>query len=666
LGVLATTATSAAPSVDTARSVLASKEMSPGARAEARERLQRAFAVDADGAAKAAAELAGDSDAPNEERVFALELLLDEAQPSSYAAITESIDAARRAGADAVRAAALPLYARMDPKQGAAELVGMLEDKKLPTEMRVAMALAWGEIAKNKDRAAQGALEQLIKDPNVAVRAAAARAYGHVGRLAQGPLEKMIKADVSSVQTGAAIGLANSADAGASAGGAAGGIEQLWKQKGRERRAAAEVYATMARRHPKAVFDYLRIAVTTKEDAGLHPIGARGMCAAMAGGHKPAQTAIEGLADDPSPEVRRIAINCVADNPKFTKTAAAVAIELKKDPSVDIKTEAARVLAHLAADDKGAPPGVAAALTQLVADTSRDVRVIALSALEAMGANAPKEAAAALVKAFDHADPGEKQALLGAAKAIGAGELVQPALLDPSAEVRVAALQLALDTGTGVSAAIGAALTDSETSVRRDALRHLAEAKSLDKSAIDNILALASRDPDPGIANEALIAYAHLGDPADVKKALRAALQSPSEAERARAASACIGLVDRKSTKDAIELLDPLLDDPSHDVRVALLRPLAAAQAAGNEAELLGKMLGKAEDNVMRRLVAAAAFIEQVRTSKNPEAAEQKAGAVLDGIAGNGSPMVKRTAALTAGLIKNKTDGLGFLATLVP
>ncbi len=668
LGVMATVATTAAPSADTARSVLASKEMSAAVRAEARERLRRAFAVEPEAAAVAAAGLAGDSDASNEERVFALELLLDEAEPSSYPAISEAIDSARRAAADPVRAAALPLYARMDPKQGAAELVQLLEDKKLSTEMRVAMTLAWGEVAKTKDKAAQGALEQLIKDPNIAVRAAAARAYGHVGRLAQTPLEKMIKNDDFSVSVGAAVGMAYSADAGGNANNAAGGIFQLWKQKGRARREAAKVYAQMARRHPKAVFGYLQSAVSIKDDPGLHPIGAHGMCAAMAGGYKAAQGAIENLANNDAVEVRRIAVNCVSDNTsKFTKTAATVANDLKKDPSVDIRIEAARVLARLAADDKGTPPGVPAALTFLIADTSRDVRVIALGALEAMGNNAPKEAAAALVKAFDRADAGEKQALLGAARAIGAGELVQPAIVDPAPSVRAAALELAIATGNGVGAALSAALTDKDPSVRREALRRLADSKgALDQAAIDKALALASRDTDAGIADQALATFARLGAPDRVKTALQAALASPSEAERARAAAACIGLVDRKTAPEAVALLEPLLDDPSHDVRVALLRPLAAAYAAHNDAELLGKMLRNAEGHAMKRLVAAAAFIVQVRSSASPEPAEQKARSVLDGVASGGSPMVRRTAALTSGLIKNRTDGLGFLATLVP
>jgi hypothetical protein len=233
--------------------------------------------------------------------------------------------------------------------------------------------------------------------------------------------------------------------------------------------------------------------------------------------------------------------------------------------------------------------------------------------------------------------------------------------------VRAAALELAIATGNGVGAALSAALTDEDPSVRREALRRLADSKgALDQAAIDKALALASRDADAGIADQALATFARLGAPDRVKAALQAALASPSEAERARAAAACIGLVDRKTAPEAVALLEPLLDDPSHDVRVALLRPLAAAYAAHNDAELLGKMLRDAEGSAMKRLVAAAAFVVQVETSASPEPAEQKARSVLDGVASGGSPMVRRTAALTAGLIKNHTDGLGFLATLVP
>ena len=58
-----------------------------------------------------------------------------------------------------------------------------------------------------------------------------------------------------------------------------------------------------------------------------------------------------------------------------------------------------------------------------------------------------------------------------------------------------------------------------------------------------------------------------------------------------------------------MQLLEPLLDDPSHDVRVAMLPALGAAYAKTNEPEKLADLLRDSETNAMRRLVAAAAFV---------------------------------------------------------
>ncbi len=595
-------ATATAPSADTAKSVLINRDVGASTREKARELLRRAFATDGNAATLAAAELAGDPKAPVEDRVLALNLMSDLAPESAYDDALVHVKAARRAKEEEVRAAALPLLAKMAPKQAAGDLALMLDDKKLSTTMREAMTLAWGEIAKTKDAAAQGALETLIKDSSSTIRAAAARAYGNAGRVAQDTLGKMIKKEGLNVATGAAYGLANSAEQGGSPGNAVYGISQLWKRKGRSRRAAAEVFARMARtkRGARAVYSYLVSAARSKDDPALHALGAEGLCNGLAADYRSAENALVRSTKDDSVEVRRIVINCVSDHPDHDKTATSVASEMAEDPSVNVRTEAARVLAKLAARDKPSS-SVGKALTEMVGDSSRDVRVIALRALAGMGSGAPDKAAAALVKAFDGADAGEKLELLKAARAIGASDLVPIAIADPSPAVRTSAVDTAIQTGSGVAGVINAALTDDDPTVRRAALERLAShAKQLDQAEIDRALGLAVEDPDPGIAKVALATFARIGKAERVQTMLENQLGSRSERERARVASACIGLVERGAPAKAVALLEPLLEDPSHDVRVAALEPLAAAYAGTNSPDQLAKMLRGSERNAMR------------------------------------------------------------------
>jgi len=127
------------------------------------------------------------------------------------------------------------------------------------------------------------------------------------------------------------------------------------------------------------------------------------------------------------------------------------------------------------------------------------------------------------------------------------------------------------------------------------------------------------------------------------------------------AAAAAIGLVEHEPAI-GMQLLEPLLDDPSHDVRVAMLPALAAAYAKTNDAKKLGSMLEDSETEAMRRLTVAAAFVTLAKTD-NGKAETEK---VLKGIIDDGRPMARMTARLVAGLIAGKADGMAFLQELVP
>jgi HEAT repeat protein len=658
------TAADEKPSATAAASVLGNPDATDPMKETARAQLRRAMADDPTATSIALLERIPEERIPGDARIFFIKLLRDlDPMPDGMSKLADSVREAYLSKSESVRAAALPLYAKIDPARAQVDLVALLEDKKQGREMRVATALGFGELVAHDNKASAEALSKIIKDNDPAVRAAAAVAYGKLGRPAQDPLIKMVKLERFDVAVGAAEGLAVTAEVGASVNVAVDGIAQLWKQKGRPRREAAKIYARLARKKPQAVMNFLVSAARNKDDESLHPIGVDGLCNAANHGNAPeARRNLLRSTEDPSTDVRRKVIQCVAEGPDPAKNGVAIAKELVRDVDPTVRAEAARILA-LGAGRTGKPPaGIGEALLPLIEDGNREVRLIASRALSSLGAEAPKNAAAAMARAFERGDEGEKLALLRAGRAIGAAELVGLAVHDPSAMVRIEAIDTALASGAGGASTLNAALTDADPQVRRAALEKLTNAKdALDAAAMERALALAIRDPDPQLSQVALTTMARVAAKDVATSRLGKALQSRVERDRAQAAAATIGLVERDA-KLAAQLLEPLLDDPSHDVRVAMLPSLAKAWAAQNDGPKLGSLLRGTEYNAMRRLVATAAFITLAAT----DAGQATATAELKKIAAGGPPMARSHAKLALGLIAGNADGMAFLQQLVP
>jgi HEAT repeat protein len=422
------------------------------------------------------------------------------------------------------------------------------------------------------------------------------------------------------------------------------------------------VWARLARKKAiPTVVEYLASASRLTEDPALHPTAVEGLCNASLAGSVDARKALAFAAADTSAEVRKLVMQCVADGPDPAKNGAAIALKLAKDPDNEIRADAARVLALTVGKGKVAP-GIADAIVQMLDDPDRDVRVIAIRAVGGLGGDAPKPAQTAMGKLFERGDEGEKLALLRAAQDIGAAELVALAVSDGSSRVRTAAVEAALGAGLRASETLSAALADPDRQVRKSALERLAAQKDkIDAQVRDRALALAVRDPDPELSEVALTTIARVAPKDTVLARLRRSIGSHGEQARAQAAAATIGLVDREPAA-AVQLLEPLLDDPSHDVRVAMVPALAAAYAKTNDAKKLADLLTDSEDEAMRRLVVAAAFITLAKTDAGRTASEGALKDVID----RGPPMAQLTARLAAGLIAGKADGLAFLQELVP
>ncbi len=657
---VASVASEDAPSIGSALTTLQDAEALPSLRERAKIQIRGALAKDPVATATTLTKLVADERAAPELRLYAIETLRDLDPLPQVAELVEAARSAFGSRSVAVRAAALPLYAKADPVRAGGDLAAMLEDTTLDRPMQVAAALAWGEVAASNKGAAENALDRMLKSDNKDIRAAAAEAAGKLGRTYQDQLVKMAKADYFDVQVGAARGLAATAASGASVNVAMGGIYQLWKQKGRLRREAAKVYAQLAKTKPQPVVDQLRIASRIKDDPALRVIGVDGLCNAALAGNATARAGLTSATGDESVEVRKLVMACVADGPDAAKNGAGIAARLVEDSNGEIRADAARVLALSAS--KGASKEVGEALVKLLDDPDRDVRVIAARAIGGLGAEAPKTAPAIMGKRFERADEPEKLALLRAARQIGAAELIAIGVADSSPQVRVEAVDAALASGQRAAETLSAALADFDPQVRKAALERLAAQKDkLEPAVIQRTLALAVRDPNPELSQLALTTVSRVAAKDAVVARLRRSLGSRAERDRAQAAAAAVGLVDRDAAL-AAQLLEPLLSDPSHDVRVAMLPALGAAYAKTNQAEKLASLLEDAETNAMTRLVVAAAFVTLAKSDAGRAATESTLGKV----AKEGPPLARATAKLVIGLIAGRADGLAFLQELVP
>ncbi len=645
------------PPPSAAAAVLSEASTSPSQREAARAQLQASMLVERAATAEALLGLA--RNAPNESRIFALEQLA-ELEPLPPALDLRS---AARAGFDnkseALRAAALPLYARVDSENAIAALNELVADKKASRVLKVAAARAWGMLIVVQPEVASPALETLLRDESSEVRAAAAAAYGRIGRPAQEQLIKMVKNERFDVAVGAGLGLAAGAEEGASAAVAVNGIAQLWKQKGRPRREAVRIYAKLARKKPATVMNFLDAAARAADDPLLHPIGVQGLCNAIAGGSLEARRSLARAADDESAEVRRLVIDCVADGPEPAKNGTAIALRLLRDPDAGIRATAARILA--AGATNGSKPA-ADGLVALADDSVRDVRIVAFRGIGAFGTAIGASATPALLRGFDRGDEGEKLVLLRTARQLGLAELMAHGMADSSVVVRVATVEAALGAGIAAEETLAAALADSEAQVRRAALEQIAANKDkLPIQSIEKALAVTVRDSDPDISQLALTTVARLAAKEAVATRLGRALASRTERERAQAAAATIGLVDRDASLTT-QLLEPLLTDPSHDVRVAMLPALAGAYAKTQAPDRLRALLNGAELSAMKRLVVASAFVVLARTPNGAKAAVD----TLKKIAADGSPLARTNARLVLGLLDSNADGIAFLQKLVP
>ena len=242
-------------------------------------------------------------------------------------------------------------------------------------------------------------------------------------------------------------------------------------------------------------------------------------------------------------------------------------------------------------------------------------------------------------KLFERADEGEKLALLRTAKQIGAADLVALAVADGSPLVRVAAVDAALGSGMRAAATLSARARRCRSAGSQGRARadRRAEGQARARRCSTARCRSRSRDPDPELSQLALTTIARVAP----KEAVVARLngrspRAPSASARRRPRRRSVSSIATRRSPS--QLLEPLLDDPSHDVRVAMLPALAAAYAKTNTPEKLADPDGR-----LARRTRCAGSSRRPRSSRSrgPMPVARPARSQLKKLAASGPPMAR-------------------------
>ena len=604
--------------------------------------------------------LAKDETADVVGRKFALDTLRKFADESEFPRIEKELEPVWNSGDDSILNSSMPLLARISPEKGA-ERLSKLQENSSPQAQATA-ALTLGELLAAGDDTAEQALTELLESKRAIVRAAAAEAIGASGRSSQRQLVKLINDDNNLVAAGAVRGLVRSVEEGGSANTAVNGIVTLWKKDGQPKRVAARAFADIARKRPKPVVSYLAEAAVDSGSNFLRTTGISGLCISLAEGNRRARQGLLAAAKDAGFESRKSVADCAIENAsKDSVFAENAASQLIEDPRAEIRLLVGEILSLLSPKQAGNFKN-RQLVVSLARDTNSSVRIQALKLLAALGEQAPGETDGILSGSLLNGSVAEKLAALGSARELGRGKVIQTAFQDNSAIVREAALETAIATNTNVLEAVSASMSDSDPMVRKAVLQKLGEEETgLEEGEIISTLSVAMQDPDVTIRDYALKMVAKRAPIEEVKERLRDGLSNRSEDDRARAARAAEGLAER-DPEQALAFLEPYLEEPSHDVRVALLPAFAKALSRARTANELSAELGETEANASRRIFMAAALGIQAETNGR----EGDASVVLKQLGEDGSPFVAELAKTTVGLLENRSDILGFFSQLMP
>jgi hypothetical protein len=563
-----------------------------------------------------------------------------------------------------LRAAALPLYARLISPAEAEELAHT-EMKGSPAA-RAASAAVWGAVAVTRPDEALKPLKSMLYDPAMEVRIEAARAFGFLRRDGLDLTDKALK-DPSPEVERAAIesALALSAQYPGLIADMLGRAVKTVRPA--VRRSLVEALAHLGESRPAAALPPLAHAIKDS-DVATRLAATNGFCTLAKKSGAAASPYLRIAARDDHDEVRTAAAACLSDVAAADpKGAARMAAELTEAEQPAVRIAAAQAL--------GAVRGAAAelafpSLLKLVGDPNREVRAAAERAFTALapallggeGGISPSSAAKrradaehALEGALVQGDVAERQAIVAAAVRAELWGLLKQAARDGDETVRLEAVRAA---GAGGAAAHGSgpapsaprleivrgAVDDRSESVRAEAMRWLAGATGGGSRDLLPTFEAMLHGGDRAAREAAIAGIGALPDPGDAGfRLLGEAMDSRSESLRTAAARAYGRLAGRAPERVA-PVLERAVRDPSYDVRSAALPSLAAVWSQQLDARALGRTLVTSDADSTRRFVALEALVALAQRSAAPAAERAAARHELDRVADSG-PALARLAA---------------------
>lgn len=586
--------------------------------------------------------------APEEARVAALQVLRKAGPPSP--ALKPALEAAvSQAASPRMRAAALPLYARLiDPML--AQEIARTEMKGQPSARAAAVAV-WGAVAATRPDLAAKPLKALVYDPSVEIRIEAARSFAFLKRDGIALAEKALRdpnAEVERAAVESALALAplNPYGVATILG------KSITLSRPDVRRQIVEALGRLGDSKPAAALPALAHALKDP-DAGTRAAVATAFCGIARTAPAAASPYLRIAARDEARDVRAAAAACVEQLATGDpRGGAKLATELAAADEAAVRAAAALSLGRLAIKE---PELALTALFKLVEDPDggvRDAAVRGLTAFGESGAGGPgfseskrgAEAERALGAALALGDVSQRLAVVAAAARNRLTGVLRQATTDGDESVRLQAVRAAGALAPPALDVVRAAVDDRAPAIRAAATRLLAGAAGGGAKEVLPIYEASLRGGDHAARLAAVVGLGEVNGAGEAAaRLLGEALLQRSESVRAAAAAALGTLAERDPTA-ALPALERALHDPSYDVASAAVPGLARAWSRRLSPDALAEILIGSETDSARRFVALEALV--LRAERPQEAAGKAAAVALARVADSGPPLGRFAAQL--------------------
>jgi len=581
--------------------------------------------------------------APDDVRVAALFILRRAGTPAP--ALRPALEKAiRPESSPRLRAAALPLYARLISPAEAEEIAR--NEMKGPPAARAASAAVWGAVAATRPEDAVKPLKSMLYDPATETRIEAARAFGFLRRDGIELTDKALKDPSPEVERAA---IASALTLGAQNPNPIADMlgRAIKTVRPAVRKNLVEALALLGESRPAAALPPLARAIKDS-DVATRLAAANAFCALARKNAAAASPYLRIAARDDHDEVRAAAAACLGEvAASDPKGAARMAAELADSPQPSVRSAAAKALGGVG----GATAELALpTLLKLVGDSDRDVRAAAEHAFAASAtglfASGPSRRSAdaerALEAALVQGDVAERRVIVAAAAKAGLWGLLRQAARDGDETVRLEAVR---DAGGGAGLDIvRGAVDDRAEGVRAEAMRLLAGAAGGGARDVLPTFEAMLHGGDRAAREAAVAGIGELTDPGDAGfRLLGEAIASRSESLRTAAARAFGRLAEREPARVA-PVLERAVRDPAYDVRSAALPALALVWSRQIDAHALGHTLVSSDGDSTRRFVALEALVAIAQRNAAPAAERAAARHEIDRVSESG-PALARLAA---------------------